>query len=414
VELEAALAAESQQLESITLRLQTAQDEQERLARLYEAESRRAAALEASLAGMQASAEGTAAAATFDPIAEPEPAASLWQNVQPIEEEASVGAESLTSWAAFESASDEPSFAPAIEQPHQVSVEPGLESSPWTLPTALDEPPSAANEESQPLVAERAPVLSASVEQQPEPAIVSKQEAPAWAAAPADKPASEFTSTSFIDKYRYLLEDEDASLAPLPGKAGRPVIDDEFLSPAKAETCASPADESDEALEAYMANMMRRVKSSASSFAHEPPVRTALEPAPSVVSRFAQSNHEPAEAKPELMGDSVSDQPLSFEELKQATRKVPLATDLAVLREIANSTARTAIATHSHRQTRETAITKIIVAITATVSAGYLMASAPAIDTWQFWAGAATCAVGVVAAVQVLVLERRDRRRRSA
>jgi hypothetical protein len=51
----------------------------------------------------------------------------------------------------------------------------------------------------------------------------------------------------------------------------------------------------------------------------------------------------------------------------------------------------------------------MIVAVTATISAAYLMASAPAITSWLFWSGAATCAVGITAAVQVLIMERRAR-----
>ncbi|HEX6963114.1 MAG TPA: FHA domain-containing protein [Lacipirellula sp.] len=412
-ELENALVKQSQQLESITLQLQAAQEEQERLAQRYHAETERGAALEAALAEMRAGAEEAATATARLESATPqpfEPTADVWQNVQPVEEAPPPEARAPASWAAFEPATQEP-----IAEPTALSTEvtkPESAASPWTSPTAVD-----AFDEPEPEVAEvpaveieHAALAPAAVEQ-PEIPTPPPAEGPAWAAPPAEQPVAEYSSTSFIDKYRHLLEEDDASSAPLPGRGG-PMIDDEFLSPAKAQTCASPADESDEALEAYMANMMRRVKSSSSSFAGDPPPRAIQDPSASVLSKLLQSPGEPAATDPQPEADFLSDQPLSFEELKQATRKVPLASDLAALREIANSTARTAIATHSHRQSRESAITKIIVAITATVSAGYLMASAPALDTWQFWAGAATCAVGIVAAVQVLVLERRGRRGR--
>jgi hypothetical protein len=44
------------------------------------------------------------------------------------------------------------------------------------------------------------------------------------------------------------------------------------------------------------------------------------------------------------------------------------------------------------------------------VSAAYLMASAPALDDWQFWTGAGSCAVGILSAIQVLIIERRCQR----
>jgi hypothetical protein len=98
---------------------------------------------------------------------------------------------------------------------------------------------------------------------------------------------------------------------------------------------------------------------------------------------------------------------MDFETLLQSVRKPAPATDLAALREIANSSARTAIATHIQRRSHESAMSKIAVALTATCSSAYLMASAPGMDNWMFWAGLGTCTVGFAAAVQVLVLERR-------
>jgi hypothetical protein len=240
----------------------------------------------------------------------------------------------------------------------------------------------------------------------PVQAVVSEAEPPAWVAPVTTEPAPAYSTTSFIDKYRHLLEEDSEAAASPALKGSRPRIDEEFLSPAKAETCAKPADESDEALEAYMANMMRRVRSNSPSYessqgsvAHEPSLP---------VSSSALSNTQSGSAhEPKKAVDAVIEEPFSFEDLKLATRKQPLASDLAALREIANSTARTAIATHSQRQSRESALTKIVVALTAMLSAAYLMASAPEVSNWQFWVGVATCVVGITASVQVILLERR-------
>ena len=95
--------------------------------------------------------------------------------------------------------------------------------------------------------------------------------------------------------------------------------------------------------------------------------------------------------------------------MKNATRKPPLASDLEALREIANNSARTAIATHNQKQVRGSAVTKVAIALTAAAASAYIMNSAPAIDAWQFWGGAVTGVLGVGAALQALLIERRSR-----
>jgi hypothetical protein len=281
---------------------------------------------------------------------------------------------------------------PEIAPSSAIHIEPSAQT-----PVSVSEPP--------PIEPDLVPALGAAAPAQQLPE--EKPEGPAWAAAPQEQPAREYSSTSFIDKYRHLLEEEDSTPTAMPPGSRQPVIEEEFLSPAKAQTCASPADESDEALEAYMANMMRRVRSSSTSFASQAPPRS-LEPATGSRAHILQSgspSDEPASLP--TVAELLSTEPISFEDLKLATRKVPLASDLEALREIANSTARTAIKTHVQRRSRESAITKLSVALTALVSAAYLMASAPALDDLQFWTGGATCIVGITAAIQVLILERR-------
>jgi hypothetical protein len=217
-----------------------------------------------------------------------------------------------------------------------------------------------------------------------------------------------YQPTSFIDKYRHLLQDDGVPSSTL-ARPGTAMLDEEFLSPAKAETCASPADDSDEALEAYMANLMRRVcggsPSPGSSPTAEDRVRSqALLPptSPATLSTAAAAEPDPGK---ESVIDAI--EPLDLEALKQAIRRPAPATDLAALREIANNSARTAIASHIQRRSHESAMSKIVVAITATCTSAYLMASAPATNTGLFWVGLGTAVVAVGAALQVILLERR-------
>jgi hypothetical protein len=218
----------------------------------------------------------------------------------------------------------------------------------------------------------------------------------------------EYQPTSFIDKYRHLLQDDGVPLATL-ARPGTAMLDEEFLSPAKAETCASPADDSEEALEAYMANLMRRVCGGsappASGATAEDRVRSpALLPSTSPATLATAAAAEPDPGKESVI-DAI--EPLDLEALKQAIRRPAPATDLAALREIANNSARTAIASHIQRRSHESAMSKIVVAITATCTSAYLMASAPATNTGLFWVGLGTAAVAAGSALQVILLERR-------
>lgn len=193
--------------------------------------------------------------------------------------------------------------------------------------------------------------------------------------------ASELAPTSFIDKYRHLLDDDSAaSLTP----AAPPQIDDEFLSPAKAADRTVPADDSDEALDAYMASMMQRMRN------HSPSAMPELAPiAPAGPVAVAPSEPAPLDYDPSV--------PFEIESMKQG-RRAPASTDLAALREIANTSARSAIATHRKKRKVESAIGKIIVALTAFGTSGFLIWNAPSLHDWQFGAGVAVGLIGLGAA----------------
>ena len=173
---------------------------------------------------------------------------------------------------------------------------------------------------------------------------------------PSPAPAP-YAPTSFIDKYRHLLDD-DGEPEPSP-RLSRPILDDEYLSPAKSSESPAPPDEdSDEALEAYMSNMMRRVRG-------EPRARR-----PSPARRQRDSDWRDAvlarirprkRRRPLSMQPAVDDEPeidLDANGMLRLVRKESASTDMSALRELANTSARTAIAHHRQRRHVESAVTK--------------------------------------------------------
>ncbi len=83
-----------------------------------------------------------------------------------------------------------------------------------------------------------------------------------------------------------------------------------------------------------------------------------------------------------------------------------LSADLSAMRELANSTARSAIVVHRQQRNTEKAIGKIVLAIGSNGAAAYLLHAAPTIESWWFWTGVAAAVVGICAAIQVLRIER--------
>jgi hypothetical protein len=193
---------------------------------------------------------------------------------------------------------------------------------------------------------------------------------------------------SFIERYRHLLEEADVA-APEPAGAAAS-LDEEFLSPVRAAASQAPQDDSDEALEAYMASMMLRVRGNDAT--------------PAVA---CQRPVEPCEAPPSP--ESPDWQQTYYELRKPVARKPMAAADMTALREIANVSARTAIATHSRRCNQESAASRSIIAVLAGLASAYVVGVSPVGVGWQFWSGVALGVVGIGAALQVLLLGRRTR-----
>jgi hypothetical protein len=226
---------------------------------------------------------------------------------------------------------------------------------------------------------------------------------------PAAEPAP-YAPTSFIDKYRHLLEeggDADSGGEPSP-RLSRPVLDEEYLSPQRGELPPAPSEEADEALEAYMSNLMRRVRggapaATAATSAAKGGVMAAIlgEAPPPESDVSAATNATPEFAEPEIELDANG--------MLRLVRKPQHATDLTALRELANSTARTAIARHRERRHAQSAASKAIICGLASAASGVLMWTAPAVNSPWFWGGCATLAAAVGTAAQLAALAWRRR-----
>ena len=390
--LEVPAADRTGELEQLADELRIAQLEQERLAELQKLEADRCAEETARAAAEAARAQGLEAAV-----------ASHSQELERLTGELQLAQqeqERLTELHQLE-AKRAAQFAQALLEQQALIEAASIESDTTDeRATVTDQGPEVEDPWRHAMPAAEEPVSAPA----PAPAPAAFQSPEAETPPPAtEAPAIEYSTPSFIDKYRHLLETDDAPAQPtMAPKGSRPVIDDEFLSPAKAETGLSPADESDDALEAYMANMMRRMRSTSPSYESS---QAAVSLNESLLA--GAGPNKPAEAT--APAEFVPEEPFNFENMKNATRKTPLASDLSALREIANSSARTAIAKHNQRQVRESAVTKVAIALTAAAASAYIMTSAPAIDAWQFWGGATTGVLGIGAAVQALLIERRSR-----
>jgi predicted nucleic acid-binding Zn-ribbon protein len=225
---------------------------------------------------------------------------------------------------------------------------------------------------------------------------------PASTPVPESEPAPEtpvksFTPTSFIDKYKHLLDDEGE--APAWPSTKHQLLDEEHMSPSKPTPASSVEEDSDEALEAYMSNMMRRMRSSGGPSSHAMAVMQAAPEPPKLspveqlaAAAVAQAAAEKAEAEIELDANGM---------LRMVRKPGMPSADFAALRELANSTARTAIAEHRQRRHVESALTKSIVCVVASATSAYLMLTAPGVESPWFWGGCVTLVMAAGSAAQL-------------
>jgi hypothetical protein len=336
-----------------------------------------------------------------------EPAPTVWpeSTVSKTEDDAAatLTPQLATAWPGLEAAEPERAAA-SRHEPAATAVAPAIARAWPAADVAADispqEPPAADSSGAGAIE----PVRVANSSPDTAPELVANS-----AHSPAPKP---YVPTSFIDKYRHLLEG-DAEPEPSP-RMSRPILDEEYLSPAQCEANERGEEDSDEALEAYMSNLMRRVKGTSPA----PGVAAAEAATCGTLARFLEES-----ATAELSSgtrtfpDPAADEPeieLDGNGLLRLVRKPMVGADLAALRDLANTSARTAIAQHRQKRSAEAAVTKTLICVMASAASAFLMLTAPGAESPWFWGGCVTLvmAVGSAAQLGVLAWQRAIDRRR--
>lgn len=218
---------------------------------------------------------------------------------------------------------------------------------------------------------------------------------------------------SFIERYRHLVEEQGGtpptSQAPLAA-----VLDDEFQPARRPSDSPKVHEDSDEALDDYMARMMARIRGDESREldGSQTPAsgvqRATSAPRIDPVRAAAVASIDQAEfgaASPAADSD-LDKEPFQFEPIKRTGRQ-PGPTHLADLRAIANQTAISAIAVHRDRRHVEVAYSRVVLCGISSVAATFLMQDAPGWTDWKLWAGIASAIVGCWSAWQLIRVARR-------
>ncbi|QDT00151.1 FHA domain-containing protein [Adhaeretor mobilis] len=281
----------------------------------------------------------------------------------------------------------------AVEEPHpEVSEENTLEvavdnSTNEAVDALRDVPTSdGGNASIETVEAETSEDAGATTEEQRTP----KQDPFAARTQPAEPESTGGSqSTSFIEQYAHLLEEEGEEVEPETAPRANLLLDEEHL-PASKENVE---EDGDEALQAYMASMMSRVRGDG-PIAAPKVTKPAVKPKP-----VARTKEQDTATQEEY---TAPIDPISIEELRQSSNKPKLTSDLGALRDLANSSARSAIAKSSKRRHYEIAISKLIICGIALPTAGYLMYAAKSFTGLMFLGGAVTAIAGAYSGVQLL------------
>ena len=219
----------------------------------------------------------------------------------------------------------------------------------------------------------------------------------------------EFQPASFIDQYQDMMDDSDAEnvepslaepeAAPVANKLGAE------LDAMTASGGEESEEESDEALQAYMSNMLRRMRGDESDESSQVPqvdssVKLNQNPNP-----VAAVDEVLGQVAPEVAEEPENLEPICMEELKRSSHKPTLPTDLAAMRELANSSARRAISKHHKRLHREKALGLFIACLALIGLGGYWLLTAVTAQDFlglNFVGGAASVLLGGVGVFKVL------------
>ena len=221
------------------------------------------------------------------------------------------------------------------------------------------------------------------------------------------EPTQEFKPTSFIDQYQHLLEDDgNDSLYSQQQPQPQPVERENRLA-AELDAAENDQDDSDEALQAYMENMLARMRGEVTD-EQQPTAQSdraeQLSQAASSAPAMPQvpSLDSKAETQPE--GATVCEDPIDLESLKRSSAKPDLPTDLAAMRELANSSARKAIATHHKRRHWEKATGFFFICLVAVCVGAYMLWAAIAEQRLlgvNFIGGSIAAVVGSIGVVKL-------------
>lgn len=193
--------------------------------------------------------------------------------------------------------------------------------------------------------------------------------------------AKEFQPTSFIEQYSSMLDEGGkAEIEPVTPIPATPVAPEE-------SSLGDPTD--DGALEDYMANMLQRMRgeSDAKDEARQFSPSVAIDESGAAEEALA----EPIEAEP-----VVVEGPIGLVELGQTSLKPELPTDMAAMRELANSSARHAIAKHHKKRYQESVAGQIAICVTSLAVAVYLLMADEGYQSTSFIAGCIAATVSLV------------------
>ncbi len=230
---------------------------------------------------------------------------------------------------------------------------------------------------------------------------------------PTEEP-EEFQPTSFIDQYKHLLDDDDE--VSLESAASVPELEPEPDVPATNKLGAEldaldtgSEDDTDEALQAYMSNMLRRMRGDENDDDSQPPQAsssTTLNQNPNPVAAVDDVLDQVAPER-EVAEEPKNLDPICLEELKRSSHKPTLPTDLAAMRALANSSARGAIAKHHKRRHLDKALGLFFVCLIAIGVGGYMLWSTFAVQDFlslKFFGGSAAVVVGLFGVFKILGL----------
>ncbi|WP_210417772.1 FHA domain-containing protein [Bythopirellula goksoeyrii] len=210
------------------------------------------------------------------------------------------------------------------------------------------------------------------------------------------EPSADFQPPSFIDQYSHLLDENGfgqvEERSPLAPESIAPAKD----SPLPSNPLSEADGEDDGDLEAYMSNLMRRVRGEVSGVSNPHTYSGIQESSFNGDSQIQKTNSHTASPKRTETEDIKPEEPhglLDIADLKATSSKPSQPIDLASMRELANTSARSAIAKHSKRRHFEGVLGKFLVSSIAGGTATAMIASAEHFAHPLFLGG---CAVGVV------------------